>query len=391
MTDTAANRTLWVFLFGNLVMGTGILLPAGLLTAFARDFAITPGTAAWLMTLGGLVVGIGAPILAGLTARVDRRLLLAIALCLYVVGHIAAALAPTFQLVLLARAVSVTGAAIFTPQAAATIGLLVPPDRRGAAIAFIFVGWSLASVLGVPAAAIAGEAIGWRATCLVVAGLSFVALLAVWATVPRGLNVTPLPLSAWAGVLRDRRLTVVLAVTVATMAGQFAVFTYITAILEGIHGLSANAAALAFLLGGVFGVLGNAIAGRVVGRVGVTRTVMAALMAIGVGMGIAWAGWTTVVGFVVGICVWNLGAFAVNSMQQARLVGLAPTLASATIALNTSAVYLGQALGSWTGGQLLVSAAPAPRQLVAAIGFVALAAVLSVLAARLSPRLATTA
>jgi MFS transporter, DHA1 family, inner membrane transport protein len=380
MTDTAVNRTLWVLLFGNLVIGTGILLPAGLLTAFTRDFRITPATAGWLMTLGGLVVGIGAPILAGLTARVDRRLLLAAALSLYVVGHIAAALAPSFGLVLVARAISVAGAAIFTPQAAATVGLLVSPERRGSAIAFIFVGWSLASVLGVPAATIAGEAIGWRATHIIVGGLSLVALIAVWQSVPRGLKIVPLPLSAWASVLRDARLTVLLAVTVATMAGQFAVFTYITAILEGQHGLSANAAALAFLLGGLFGVLGNAIAGRVVGQVGVTRTVMVALVAIGLGMGIAWAGWTAVTGFVIGICVWNLGAFAVNSMQQARLVGLAPTLASATIALNTSAVYLGQALGAWTGGQLLVDTAPAPRQILAAVGFVVLAAVLSALA-----------
>jgi predicted MFS family arabinose efflux permease len=50
---------------------------------------------------------------------------------------------------------------------------------------------------------------------------------------------------------------------------------------------------------------------------------------------------------------WGLGCFAANSSQQARLVALAPGLATASIALNSSAMYLGQAAGAATGGWLL--------------------------------------
>ena len=53
--------------------------------------------------------------------------------------------------------------------------------------------------------------------------------------------------------------------------------------------------------------------------------------------------------------VWALGCFAVNGAQQARLVAMAPPLASASVSLNSSAIYLGQALGAFIGGLILTA------------------------------------
>jgi predicted MFS family arabinose efflux permease len=50
---------------------------------------------------------------------------------------------------------------------------------------------------------------------------------------------------------------------------------------------------------------------------------------------------------------WALGCFSSNSAQQARLVGIAPALAAGSIALNSSAMYAGQALGAASGGALI--------------------------------------
>jgi predicted MFS family arabinose efflux permease len=57
------------------------------------------------------------------------------------------------------------------------------------------------------------------------------------------------------------------------------------------------------------------------------------------------------------ICIvsvpWALGCFSCNSAQQARLVAIAPAVASVSIALNTSAMYLGQGVGSAIGGWMI--------------------------------------
>jgi predicted MFS family arabinose efflux permease len=54
------------------------------------------------------------------------------------------------------------------------------------------------------------------------------------------------------------------------------------------------------------------------------------------------------------VCIpWALGCFSSNSAQQARLVGIAPSLAAASVALNSSAMYAGQAIGAASGGWLI--------------------------------------
>jgi DHA1 family inner membrane transport protein len=59
--------------------------------------------------------------------------------------------------------VACSGAAVFTPQAAAAINVMAPTRaQRGRAITFIFLGWSLASVLGMPLHSYIGETFGWR-------------------------------------------------------------------------------------------------------------------------------------------------------------------------------------------------------------------------------------
>jgi MFS transporter, DHA1 family, inner membrane transport protein len=377
-----ARFALWVLLFGNLVIGTGVLLPAGLLSAFMADYGVDAGRAGLLMFVGGLVVAIGAPLLAGLTTRVDRRMLLTVSLAIYAVGHLGAMLTTDFTILLIFRAITVVGAAIFTPQAAATVGLLVPADQRGGAIAFIFIGWSLASVLGIPLGSVFGDAIGWRQTYLLMAGLSVIAAGVVWAVLPGGLRVQRIDLSAWLRVLTDVRLLAVLAVTMFAMSGQFALFTYVSPVLTKVYGQTGQGVALTFLVVGVAGVCGNYAASRLAGRFGVERSILLALSLVATGLAVVALGWGAYGAFLLGGCLWGLGGFASNSLQQSRLVGLAPALASATVALNTSFVYLGQSLGSAAGGRLIAGGASATMAW-AGFAFILCAMGLSVWAARM--------
>jgi MFS transporter, DHA1 family, inner membrane transport protein len=353
MSASDPKLTLWALLLGNLVIGTGVLLPAGMLTAFMADFAVDAGRAGQLMLAGGLVVGIGAPLLAGWTSRIDRRHLLSFALALYAIGHVGATLTSDFTALLVLRAITVIGAAIFTPQAAATVGLIVPAAGRAGAIAFIFIGWSLASVAGIPMGSLLADAIGWQSTYVGLAALAAATAVIVWRTVPQGLVTPRIDLAAWGRVLGNPVLIIVLCVTLLSMAGQFTLFTYLSPVLKGPYGASANAVAVTFLIVGGLGVVGNFAGSRVAGRLGVDLTIGIALGLMATGLVIIALGYGNLTLFLLGGCLWGLGGFASNSLQQSRLVALAPPLASATVALNTSVVYLGQSLGSAAGGQLV--------------------------------------
>jgi MFS transporter, DHA1 family, inner membrane transport protein len=381
-TESSSSLSLWVLMLGNFVIGTGVLLPAGLLNDLSTDMGVSVATAGTLMLVGGLVVAFGAPLIAGFSSGIERRKLLTFALLVYALGHGVAAVVPSFTLLLVLRAFTVVGSAIFTPQAAATVGLLVPPEKRAAAIAFIFIGWSAASVAGIPLGSYLSALIGWRFVFGGMAVVCAVAAALVWSVVRPGLFVSPLSFAAWTQALTTPAILVVLLVTLLSMAGQFTVFSYIAPILrQAFHG-GPEQIALAFAVAGVTGVVGNAIASRVVSRLGVDRVIAISICTLIIGLGVFAASFGHFTMAMIGVGLWGLGSFSSNSLQQSRLVTLAPALASATVALNTSVVFAGQAVAAGAGGWF-ISRGIDPSIAWFACGLTVLALVMSLVAGRM--------
>src|SRR3954464_2159952 len=104
---------LWALFAGNFIIGTGILLPAGMLNDLAQGLGVSPAAIGLLMIIGGIVIGFGAPLFATLTSGIDRRALLAGSLVFYAAGHAASAIAPDFWTLVVLRAVTVISAGIF--------------------------------------------------------------------------------------------------------------------------------------------------------------------------------------------------------------------------------------------------------------------------------------
>ena len=346
---------LWPLMFGNVVIGMGVMVVAGLLNEIRSGLEVSITTAGHLISASALLVCLGAPLLAMLVARWDRRRLLVGSLLWYALFHALAALAPGFDALLTSRVLAMVSAAVFTPQAAACIGQLVPEHQRGRGITFVFLGWSVASVLGTPLGAWIGGTFGWRWTMGLMALLSLVAALWLHARMPRGVVPPPLSASAWRKTLLSPTLMLTLSITVVSAAGQFVFFSYMAPYVADRFGLGAAALSSLLLVYGLCGFVGNAAVSRWIDRIGPPRAMAWALGGIALGMGLV--GLTSSFNaMVLAIVPWGLGVFASNSSQQARLVNLAPVLAPASIALNTSAMYAGQAIGAGSGGWLIQAA-----------------------------------
>jgi predicted MFS family arabinose efflux permease len=312
-------------------------------------------------------------------------MLLAVSAAIYAVGHGLAALAPEFWSLLIIRTVTMVAAALFTPQAAATIGLLVPPERRSEAIAFIFIGWSMASVVGIPLGSILGTAFGWRATFFAMAILAAVSCVGVLLSLKPGLRVQPLQFSSWIAVFKNPALLCIMLVTLLSMSGQFTVVSYLAPILREAFAATPNNIALMFGIFGVAGVSGNYLATKAIGRFGVDRTILVALCFLIAGLGMFGVFFGNYILGCIACFIWGLGTFSSNSLQQSRLVVIAPGLAAATVALNTSAVYLGQSVGAATGG-FAIKDGISTNIAWMAVGFLVLAVILSITATRLAAR-----
>jgi predicted MFS family arabinose efflux permease len=345
---------LWPLLFGNFVIGTGVMVVPGTLNEISSSLDVSVATAGQLISAAALLMCIGAPLLAALVAGWDRRRLLATSMVWYGVLHLACTAAPNFATLLPLRVLTMLAPAIFTPQAAACVGLLVPPEQRGRAITFIFLGWSVASVLGMPMGAFVGGTLGWRSAFALIGALSLVSAVWVWRTVPDGVKPPALSAAAWRECFHSRALMLCMLVTVLSSAGQFALFSYFAPYYKQKIGITPGELSLLLMWFGVFGFIGNMLMSRHVDRIGAPRAVMLGLGCMSTSLLVWPLGTSMMLAALVSI-PWALGCFSSNSAQQARLVGIAPTLASGSIALNTSAMYGGQALGAASGGWLIAN------------------------------------
>ncbi len=353
MSQAALPRALWALMVGNFVIGTGVMVVPGTLNDISTSLGVSIPQAGQLITAAAILMGVGAPLFATLVAGWDRRRLLAWSLMWYGLLHAACALAPHYAALLPLRVLAVIAPAVFTPQAAASVGLLVPDHQRGRAITFVFLGWSVASVMGMPLSAWIGGELGWRWAFGLVAVLSLASGLWVWRAMPDGIRPAALSRQSWGTTLGSAPLMMAVGVTLLFAFGQFTLFSYFAPYFAQTLGLGGGGLSLLFLWFGAFGLLGNVLVTRWIDRTGAARAVLLTLGLIALSL-LLWPlgrdSWWLQALVVV---PWALGCFSANSAQQARLVHQSPVLAPATVALNTSAMYGGQALGAALGGLLI--------------------------------------
>ena len=344
------NHKLWALTLGNFAVGTGSLIVAGILPAIASGLGTSVAVAGQLVTIYGLALAIGAPLLAMATGRIERRPLMLGGLGVFVLACLVGAFATNFTMLALSRALAGVGAALFTPNAAALAAQLAPPERRGRAIALVFAGFSLASVVGVPLGTCVGGEFGWRSAFVLVAALALLAIILLAKTLPRGVPVAVVARRSWFRLFRQLAPMLAVTATALNMAGQYALFTYIAALLAQLHGIGSTGLSALLVWFGVAGVLGNAVAGRLADRVGAARVASCGIgVLLTAFMIMAYSGVTLLL-TIVAMGLWGGAAFAISSAQQVRVVNQDPRLASATLALNTSALYVGQAGGAMLGG-----------------------------------------
>lgn len=345
---------LYALTAGAFGVGVTEFVIMGLLLEVSADLGVSIAAAGLLISGYALGVVLGAPVLTVLTARWPRKAVLVCLMVIFTLGNAACALAPTYGALMAARVVTALAHGTFFGVGAVVATGLVAPGRRASAIAVMFTGLTLATILGVPAGTWLGQAFDWRATFWAVALIGLVALVVILALVPgdRG-GADPADGPAGLAAILRPGLLLGLLTTVLGYAGVFAVFTYIAPALTGITGLPADAVSPVLLVfgGGLF--VGNLLGGRLADRC-LPATVLGTLAALALVLAAMTAALHDRIAAI--LCVGLLGAagFATVPPLQAWVLekaqGVGRSLASS---FNIAAFNLGNAMGAWAGGVVI--------------------------------------
>lgn len=377
----ALTFLIWLTL-GAFAIGTEGFMIAGLLPTLAHDLGVGLAAAGHLVSAFSLAYAIGAPIMAVLTATLERRRLLAIAMGGFTFANLLAALAPGYTELLAARLLLALSAASFMPAASGYAAALGGSERRGRALSMVTNGLTLAIIGGVPLGVLVGEGFGWRTTFLVVAGLAALSLLGILAGLPRQPAGTTASLGERLALAKRRDMLAVLATSVLTVASTFTIYTYLGVFLADLASIGPQGLPLVLLGFGLASAVGARLAGSAADRWGARPTVilcggLALLAYLILSLGSALVPTLAKLVLLPAIRLWGLASWGLMTAQQARLVALAPALAPVSLSLNSSAIYLGSATGAAAGALVVADGAVGLLGWVAA-GF-GLAALLPVL------------
>ncbi|MFI5857186.1 MFS transporter [Streptomyces parvulus] len=340
---------------GAFGIGTTEFVMMGLLPDVADDLDISIPTAGHLVSAYALGVVIGAPLLAAATTRMSRRSVLIGLMALFVLGNALSAVAPGEISLLAARFVSGLPHGAFFGVGAVVATGMVAPERKARSVSLMFLGLTVANIVGVPAATAMGQQLGWRATFLGVSAIGVAAIAALVVLIPR--ENAPAPAAGLRGelaALRSLPVWLALGTTVAGFGALFAAYSYITPMLTDAAGFADTSVTLLLALFGVGATAGNLLGGRLADH-SLRGTLFGGLAALVVVLALFPVLMRTPVTAAASVALLGMAAFVTGSPLQLMVMEKATAAPSLASSANQAAFNLANAGGAWIGGLALAA------------------------------------
>ncbi|WP_031102821.1 MFS transporter [Streptomyces sp. NRRL S-146] len=340
---------------GAFGIGTTEFVMMGLLPDVADDLNISIPSAGHLVSAYALGVVIGAPLLAAATARMSRRTVLIGLMGLFVVGNALSALAPDNGWLLAARFLSGLPHGAFFGVGAVVATNMVAPERKARSVSLMFLGLTVANVLGVPVATLMGQNLGWRATFLGVSAIGLAAIAALAFLIPHDHeHATAQGLRGELAALRSLPVWLSLGTTVAGFGALFAAYSYITPMLTDAAGYADASVTLLLALFGVGATAGNLLGGRLADH-SLRGTLFGGLTSLVAVLALFPLLMRTELTAAVAVILLGMAAFATGSPLQLMVMEKASSAPSLASSANQAAFNLANAGGAWIGGLALAA------------------------------------
>ncbi|WP_086809622.1 MFS transporter [Streptomyces reticuliscabiei] len=351
-TTPLALLALAVGAFG---IGTTEFVMMGLLPEVADDLNISIPTAGHLVSAYALGVVIGAPLLAAATARMSRRKVLIGLMALFVAGNALSAFAPDYDYLLAARFLSGLPHGAFFGVGAVVATTMVAPERKARSVSLMFLGLTVANVLGVPVATAMGQQLGWRATFLGVSVIGVAAIAALALLIPKTRVETPVAgLRGELAALRSLPVWLALGTTVAGFGALFSAYSYIAPMLTDSAGYADSSVTLLLALFGVGATVGNLLGGRLADH-SMRRTLFGGLVSLILVLGAFPLLMSTQWSAALAVTLLGVAAFVTGSPLNLMVMEKASTAPSLASSANQAAFNLANAGGAWIGGLALAA------------------------------------
>ena len=337
-------------------LGFAEFIVIGITPDIAEIYQIPLSDAGNLVGYFAVAYAVSTPIIVLSTGRFRRFPLFVIFLIVFNMGNILAILAPSYEVLMLARICTAIVSGVTLSTVMTFINDIIPQEQAPRSISFLYAGISLERVLGTPIGTLLSDAFGIKSAFVAVEAVALLVTVLLLISVPRsGSTDVSSSVREQLVILKDRRIILVLVMKAFGMAATYVFYVYVTPILEDSVGLSVWMVSLVLFFYGGATIVSNLGSGSLAQRFGLGKLpLMFALQAVVLALlGISLASGNTVL-CIINVVLTGVFIYHMNAPLQSYLLQVsakdyprALTLASAVMPTSSD---IGIATGSFMGG-----------------------------------------
>ena len=354
MDDRLFTPAVVALVFLSFVMGTSEFIVMGILPDIASGLGVEYTAVGSLVSVFALSYAVFTPLITGVTGRFGRyRLAMSLAV-VFILANLLSLVSWGYVPLLVSRVVTAAASGSLLAVGLTFVMDLVTQRHRSAAVSWVFAGFSLSSIVGVPLGTYMSGILGWRSVFVLILLMSLVALAFAARTLPRSGGASgPRRKGAARRMLRDPRVLLACLVTVFSAGGVYAVYTYITPIFEDELGFSEGMVSLGLMAYGVAVLASNLMSGRIASHGGF-RTVRWGCLLEGAALFLLPTALAGAVTGMADILLIGLMMYVMNASVQVHLLEIGtrdyPEAINLVSSLNPTSFNVGIAAGSYLAG-----------------------------------------
>jgi DHA1 family inner membrane transport protein len=351
------NLPVLILIASSFMLGMSEFIVVGILPDIAADLKISEVTVGNLVSLFAFVYAPVTPLGSALSARFPRFATHLTLIGIFLAGNLLCAFAPNYAVLVVARIMIALVSGTLVAVAMTYVPDVTTDRFRTKFIAWVFSGFSIASVVGVPVGTWVANTFGWRWAFHMINVLTIMLIVGMVVALPRNSHIVKIGFLPQFRLFFDRRIQLGVLTVVFGAAASYVFYTYLTPIMRDEVHVPEQYLSVGLVIFGAACLWSNLYGGKLADRgrgveplthIRPIYCAHAVLMA-----SLVVAHWVTVYGALL-LVVLGMFMYLQNSASQVLYMDVAsqshPGSLNLAASLNSMSFNIGIALGSAVGG-----------------------------------------
>ncbi|BAP84742.1 major facilitator superfamily transporter [Paucilactobacillus hokkaidonensis JCM 18461] len=253
------------------MLGCNEFIVVGILSDLAKQFNVPLATVGYLVTIFATVYAISTPVITIYTSRFNRYKTLLALMLVFLIGNTFTGFATNYVMLIISRIITAVVAGSIISLIMTFASTIAPREKRAGLVSWIFAGFSIASVFGVPLGTAISTSYGWRYTFFIISVISIITFfLLVW-LLPKKVDQVQGSIGKQLTLLKDRRIYLGIALVLFTAATMYSYYTYIRPLLTTALGFSTASLNWLLFLIGIMSIISNRLSGMLADNNGLKK------------------------------------------------------------------------------------------------------------------------